>query len=127
MENKLTPELLEKAKLTKSPEELITLAKEIGAEMTLEEANTYFAMLNPKTGELADDELEDVAGGRKCGTIYKNNQPVVTHGNSCEYWRNEKNGLIGSETGESGTCSSCWHFKCDGWVYYCSCSARYNN
>jgi len=62
MENKLTPELLEKAKQTKSPEELIALAKENGAELMEEEANTYFAKIN-KSGELADDELDNVAGG----------------------------------------------------------------
>ena len=63
MENKLTPELLEKAKLAKSAEELIALAKENGAQLSAEEANTYFTKLNSKTGELADDELDNVAGG----------------------------------------------------------------
>ncbi len=66
MENKLTPELLEKAKLAKSAEELIALAKENGAQLSAEEANTYFAKLNSKTGELSDDELDNVAGGG-CG------------------------------------------------------------
>ena len=63
MENKLTPELIEKAKQAKTAEELATLAKENGAEMTAEEANTYFAKLNPQSGELSDDELDNVAGG----------------------------------------------------------------
>ncbi len=63
MENKLTPELLEKAKKAKSAEELIALAKENGAQLSAEEANTYFAKLNSKTGELSDDELDNVAGG----------------------------------------------------------------
>ena len=67
MENKLTPELLEKAKLAKSAEELIALAKENGAEMTEENAKACFAQLNPKTGELADDELDNVSGGDQCG------------------------------------------------------------
>ena len=62
MENKLTPELLEKAKLAKSAEELIALAKENGAQLSAEEANTYFDELN-KSGELADDELDSVSGG----------------------------------------------------------------
>ena len=63
MENKFTPELIEKAKSAKSPEELFALAKENGVELTEESAKAYFEQLNPKTGELADDELNNVAGG----------------------------------------------------------------
>ena len=63
MENKFTPELLEKAKQAKSPEELIALAKESNIELTEEQAKEYLEKLNPKIGELADDELDNVAGG----------------------------------------------------------------
>ena len=63
MANKLTPELLEKAKAAKSAEELIALAKENGAEITAEEAHAYFAKLNSQSDELSDDELDQVAGG----------------------------------------------------------------
>ena len=59
----LTPEMIEKAKGTKSAEELLALAKENGVELTEKEAATYFAQLNPKSGELDDDELDAVAGG----------------------------------------------------------------
>ena len=59
----LTPEMIEKAKGTKSAEELLALAKENGIELTEKEAATYFAQLNPKSGELDDDELDNVAGG----------------------------------------------------------------
>jgi len=52
-----------KAKQAKSVEELLTLAKESGVEMTAEQAQDIFAQLNPKSGELADDELDNVAGG----------------------------------------------------------------
>lgn len=65
MEN-LTQEQLEKAKQAKSAEELLILAKENGMEMTEEEAKAYYAQLNPVSGEIADDELENVAGGG-CG------------------------------------------------------------
>ena len=58
----LSKELLEKAKEAKSAEELLTLAKENGAEITSEEAAAYFAQLN-KSGELSDEELDNVAGG----------------------------------------------------------------
>lgn len=43
--------------------ELLALAKENGIEMTEEQAKEYFAKLNTKTGELADDELDNVSGG----------------------------------------------------------------
>ncbi len=61
---KMSSELIEKAKQAKFPEELIALAKENGAELSAEEAKTYFDRLH-KGGELADEELDNVAGG--CG------------------------------------------------------------
>ena len=71
----LTPEMIEKAKAAKSAEELLALAKENGVEMTVDEAATYFAQLNPKNGELDDDELDAVAGGG-CGGSDNDNPPV---------------------------------------------------
>ena len=65
----LTPEMIEKAKAAKSAEELLALAKENGVEMTADEAATYFAQLNPKSGELDDDDLDAVAGG-KAGCLF---------------------------------------------------------
>ena len=62
MENKLTPELIEKAKQAKSAEELIALAKENGAELSAEEAQKLFDSICD--GTLTDDDLEKVSGGR---------------------------------------------------------------
>ena len=59
----LTPEMIEKAKVAKSAEELLALAKENNVEMTADEAATCFAQLNPKSGELNDDDLDLVSGG----------------------------------------------------------------
>ena len=59
----MNKELLAKAKEAKTPEELRALAKENNMEMTEECAKAYFEQLNPKTGELSDDELDNVAGG----------------------------------------------------------------
>ena len=59
----LTPEMIEKAKAAKSAEDLLALAKENNVEMTADEAKSYFAQLNPKSGELDSDELEAVSGG----------------------------------------------------------------
>ena len=59
----LTPEMIKKAQVAKSAEELLEIAKANNIEMTEEEAATYFAQLNPKSGELNDDDLNNVSGG----------------------------------------------------------------
>ena len=61
---KYSKELIEKAKTAKSAEELLEMAKTEKIELTEEEAAKAFAELN-KTGELSDEELDNVAGG--CG------------------------------------------------------------
>ena len=57
-----TKELLEKAKTAKTAEELAEMAKAEGMSMTAEEAEKIFAELN-RSGELSDEELDNVAGG----------------------------------------------------------------
>ena len=86
----LTPEIVEKAKAAKSAEELLEIAKANNVEMTAEEAATYFAQLNPKTGELSDDDLDSVAGGACSNSDTKEVSPVpngtrvrVINGNTC--------------------------------------------
>jgi len=59
----INAEMIEKAKVAKTAEELLEIAKANGVEMTADEAATYFAQLNPKSGELDDDELVNVSGG----------------------------------------------------------------
>ncbi len=84
MEGKLkmdqNKELFEKAKAAKSVEELMALAKENGIEMTDEEGAAYFAQLN-KSGELSDEELDNVAGG---GCHKKDGRLIVTVWYSCD-------------------------------------------
>lgn len=76
-------EMIEKAKAAKSAEELLEIAKANGVEMTEEEATTYFAQLNPKSGELNDDDLDAVAGGA-CGSGVRVGDTVrVTSGETC--------------------------------------------
>ena len=58
---KLTQEIIEKAKVAESAEELLAIAKESGIEMTADEAKTYFEQINANS--LDDDLLEGVAGG----------------------------------------------------------------
>lgn len=61
--SKFTDEMLEKIKQMKDVKELFVLAKENDMEITEEEAQVYFAQLNPQSDELADYELDLVAGG----------------------------------------------------------------
>ena len=82
MEN-AKPELLEKAKQAKNAEELLTLAKENGMEMTEEQAQAYYAQLHPTSGEIADDELENVAGGGCSVNVKGQSHTVVSSGCPC--------------------------------------------
>ena len=68
----LLPDMIEKAKVAKTAEELYEIAKANGVEMTADEAATYFAQLNPTSGELNDDDLDSVAGGA-CGNSDNSN------------------------------------------------------
>ena len=61
---KISKELLEKAKQAKTAEELLAMAKAENIELTEKQAAKAFAEFN-KTGELSDEELDNVAGG--CG------------------------------------------------------------
>ena len=60
----INPELIAKARATKSVEELLELAKANNIELTDEEAKTYFAQLNAN-GAVSDDELDIVSGGKE--------------------------------------------------------------
>ncbi len=86
----MNEELLEKAKQAKTPDELSAIAKENGTEMTDESAKEYFDLLHPRTGELSDDELDNVSGG--CGgggyTPGNNRRTISTGeaGRTCSNW-----------------------------------------
>ena len=60
----ISKELLEKAKQAKTAEELLAMAKAENIELTEEQAKEYFATIHA-SGELSDEELDNVAGG--CG------------------------------------------------------------
>jgi len=64
MEQKITQELIEQAKKAESAEALLALAKENGVELTQEDARKLYELWHT-TAELADEELDHVAGG--CG------------------------------------------------------------
>ncbi len=61
----LSNEILQKAKECKTVEELLNLAKENDFPLTEQQAAEKFNEWN-KTGELADQELENVSGGAGC-------------------------------------------------------------
>ena len=72
MEN-FDPELLARAKQAKSAEELLVLAAETGTKMSKEQAKAYYAHLHPTSGELTDEELDNVAGGGCSAGIVNSN------------------------------------------------------
>ena len=80
----MNEEMITKAKEAKSVEELIALAKENGVELDEESAKAYFEQLHPKTGEVSDDELENVSGG---GCHTGDGRLVVTVEHQCEHYQ----------------------------------------
>ena len=74
-----TAEMIEKAKAAKNAEELLIIAKENNVEMTAYEAKTLFEQMNPKSGELDDDELDTVAGGGCDDPLNKQLFPEGSH------------------------------------------------
>ena len=112
-----SPELLNKAKTTQSPEELLALARENGVNLTAEEAKAYYGQLNPTTGELSDNELDSVSGGG-CG----DKQPTFSNGDRAKL-RDCITGYqskCGSRSGTFRRDSSCWWLECD--TYQCGCT-----
>ena len=72
----VTPEMIGKAKSSKTSEELMEMAQAAGMELSAESANAYFDLLASNTGELADNELDNVSGGG----CYSDDRLVVTVG-----------------------------------------------
>ena len=99
----LSEELIAKAKGTKTPEELAALAKESSIDLTEEEAKAYFEQLHPKTGELSDDELDNVAGG---GCHTKGGYLLTTAGYRCGFFEEDTSPTA---FGLMGTCCRCRH------------------
>ena len=99
----LNKELLVKAKEAKTPEELLTLAKENGIEMTAEEAQKIFAQLHPQTSELSDDELDNVSGGG----CHNGGRLVVSAMHYCDEWRCKDDGSQWVIDGMLECCKTC--------------------
>ncbi len=99
-------ELIEAARKAGSPEELLALAKEKGVEMTGESAKTYFGQLHPKTGELSDDELDNVVGG---GCYANDGALMTTIGYKCKLYEAAPDRSFGVK----GTCHRCRYWDID--------------
>ena len=104
-------EMIEKAKAAKSAEELIALAKDNGVEMTADEAATYFAQLNPKSGELDDDDLDTVAGGA-CADSNDNDNPAVGVGDTVQITSGKTCSSCGSNMGIATRLRKGAYIKC---------------
>ena len=109
----MNEELLAKAKEAKNPDELMSLAKENGIELTEESAKAYFNKLHPKTGELSDSELDNVSGG--CGGGYDASRPHprFTVGQSVLYIC----GWLGANRITASAKVMKRSYKNDGWYY----------
>lgn len=102
-------ELIGKAKQAKSAEALLALAKENGVELSEQEANEYFTKLG-KSGELSDDELDNVSGG---GCYRNDGRLVVTMGYGCDNFLCIHCGRKYSETHVCGHDRRIIHRNCD--------------
>ena len=101
----LNNEIRAKAKAAKTPEELIEIARENDVEMTEESAKAYFDLLHPKTGEMSDDELDNVAGG---GCYSQGGRLKTTSGYRCKHFSQGQ-----SSVGLKGTCAQCSYWGVD--------------
>ena len=79
----ISKELSEKAKQAKTAEELLSMAKAEHIELNAEQAAKAFAELK-RSGELADEELDNVAGGG-CGDPETLGEPKFNVGDRVYY------------------------------------------
>ena len=122
-------ELVAKAREVKSAEELKELAKAEGMELTEEAAGEYYAMLNPESGEISDDELDNVSGGGCKTTVNGKKYTVVTSGLKCftgqykkgsSHRENQNLRIVWSGCSSYGCCGTCEHLSFKAGTGYCS-------
>ena len=99
-----TDEMIAKAKQTASAEELLKLAEEEGIVMTAEEAEKYFSFLSAD-GELSDEALEAVAGGKGYTAKYY-------LGDTVQFWYAPKSTTLVGKITKMYTCEA------QGWWLY---------
>ena len=125
----MNKELLAKAKNAKTVEELAKIAKENNFELNEESAKAYFELLHPQTGELADEELDNVSGGG----CYKGDRLVVTVGHCCAGFTCKKCGTecivafnVAScpTCGQLGLCDRCTYCTYEKGLWLCNNPAK---
>lgn len=62
-------EVVKKAMQSRTPEDLIVIAKEYGQDLDSTQAAKIFEKIHPETKVLSDDELDMVAGGKGGGSL----------------------------------------------------------
>lgn len=122
----MSKELITKAKEAKNPEELMALAKENGMELTEESAKAYFALIHPKTGEVSDNELDNVAGG---GCYTSDGREIVTVGHGCTGFICKKcgnknvitgTGVVFCKCGCMAVCNNCKYCTYEKGLWLCN-------
>lgn len=107
-------EMITKLKSCKTVEEIKTSGKEIGYELTDEEAKAFLEKFS-KNDELSDDELSNVTGGctwwRK-GRAYSGIYPhylIVTVANTCPSYSRDRSKDPADRDLWEGKCGYCRH------------------
>ena len=125
------------------------MAKAAELELSEESASAYFDLFAPKSGELADDELDAVSGGGCQTSAGGEKHTVVSSGLPCftgryecavedmgeryshkEVWKRTDNRLLREiwfnycciDVGPDKTCGSCVHLEFKGGTGYCGVS-----
>ena len=123
----INSELIAKAKETKSVEELMALAKENDIDMTEESAEAYFNQFHPTSGELPDEELDNVAGG---SCYASDGRMVVSLGYVCHGFHCKKDGSYAKgfmcmtphckKCGAVANCGACQHCSYEKGLWLCN-------
>ena len=127
---KFTEEQLAKIKAAKTAEELIALAKAEGIEEKEGVVRSYFDRTHQSEGEIADDELDNVAGG---SCYSSDGRLIVSAGVSCSFrWRHyncgggiKNGGFWGTYCDKCGaslpaTCANCQKCTVENGIWYCN-------
>lgn len=136
MEQIFMAEMIEKAKTAKDADALRQIAKDSGVTLTAEQAEEYFACFS-RSGELSDEELDNVSGGgckvkvgdtkytvvtSHCDCFTGQFSPVLTDRGS---FRRKDNMFIRdawSGYANHGECGGCIHLGFKSGTGYCELS-----
>ena len=94
--------------------------------MTEESAKAYFELLHPKTGKIADEELDNVAGG---GCHTDDGREIVTVGHGCTGFECKKCGskniinsvgIVLCKCGCMAVCNNCKYCTYEKGLWLCN-------